>query len=52
MKRETELLAAGVRAGKAARRRRDRLLFVAAVFALLGAVVAGVVWNLARAWGS
>ena len=35
-----------------ARKRRDRLLFVAAVFALLGAVVAGVAWNLARAWGS
>ena len=33
-------------------KRRNRLLFVAAVATLLGAVVAGIVWNLARAWGS
>ena len=33
-------------------KRRGRLLFVAAVATLLGAVVAGVAWNLARAWGA
>ena len=33
-------------------KRRDRLLFIAAVCALLGAVVAGIAWNLARAWGA